>query len=82
MFMQELPFDATHPGERRARTITSTVLRAASRSLEALATRLTSATRPLRADPVVEFHAEAGAPEGALFVNGELVGRVLGVNRL
>lgn len=27
-------------------------------------------------DPVWEFHAEAGAPEGALYVNGELVGHV------
>lgn len=32
-------------------------------------------------DPVWEFHAEAGAPEGALYVNGELVGHVA-VNRL
>jgi hypothetical protein len=34
---------------------------------------------PLRS---LEFHAEAGAPEGALYVNGELVGFVAGVNRL
>lgn len=27
-------------------------------------------------DPMWEFHAEAGAPEGALYVNGELVGHV------
>lgn len=31
--------------------------------------------------PELEFHAEAGAPEGALYVNGEYVGR-LDVNRL
>jgi hypothetical protein len=34
---------------------------------------------------VVEFHAmyrEAGAPEGALYVDGELVGYVRGVTRL
>lgn len=36
--------------------------------------------RPWQA-PEVEFHADAGAPEGALFVNGEYVGR-LDVNRL
>jgi hypothetical protein len=30
----------------------------------------------------VEFHAEAGAPEGALYVDGELVGRLPGVTRL
>jgi hypothetical protein len=34
------------------------------------------------AEPVLEFHAEAGAPEGALYVNGQLVGHVLGVTRL
>lgn len=28
------------------------------------------------------FHRDAGAPEGALYVNGELVGFVSGVNRL
>jgi hypothetical protein len=32
--------------------------------------------------PSVEFHAEAGAPEGALYVDGELVGRLPGVTRL
>jgi hypothetical protein len=31
---------------------------------------------------VYEFYAEAGAPEGALSVNGELVGYVPGVTRL
>jgi len=31
--------------------------------------------------PQVEFHAEAGAPEGALFVDGEYVGQI-GVGRL
>jgi len=31
--------------------------------------------------PVVEFHAEAGAPEGALYVDGELIGH-LDVSRL
>jgi hypothetical protein len=31
--------------------------------------------------PLVEFHAEAGAPEGALYVDGHYVGS-LGVTRL
>jgi hypothetical protein len=31
---------------------------------------------------VLEFYAEAGAPEGALYVDGELVGMLAGVNRL
>ena len=33
-------------------------------------------------DPVLEFHGDAAAPEGALYVNGQLVGHVLGVSRL
>jgi len=32
--------------------------------------------------PVLEFYAEAGAPEGALYVDGEYVGRLEGVTRL
>jgi len=31
---------------------------------------------------VIEFHAEAGAPEGALYVDGQLVGHLPGVCRL
>jgi hypothetical protein len=27
-------------------------------------------------EPIVEFHAEAGAPEGALFVEGRYVGTI------
>jgi hypothetical protein len=82
MLMQELPFDAKPPAEQRLRTLAATFLRAASRSLDGLATRLTVPAKPPRADPVMEFYADAGAPEGALFVNGELAGRVVGVNRL
>lgn len=32
--------------------------------------------RRSQADMSVEFHAEAGAPEGALYVDGELVGYI------
>ncbi|MBV8603904.1 MAG: hypothetical protein JO224_04390 [Pelomonas sp.] len=32
--------------------------------------------------PEIEFYAEAGAPEGALFVDGHRVGTLPGVNRL
>lgn len=32
--------------------------------------------------PVLEFYAEAGAPEGALFVDGQRVGVLDGVRRL
>ena len=33
-------------------------------------------------DPVLEFYADAGAPEGALYINGRLVGHLPGVTRL
>lgn len=36
---------------------------------------------PQRA-PELEFYAEAGAPEGALYVDGELWGTLRGVTRL
>jgi hypothetical protein len=32
--------------------------------------------------PRVEYHADVGAPEGALYVDGELVGWLRGVRRL
>jgi len=34
------------------------------------------------AEPVLEFYAEAGAPEGALYLDGALLGMLAGVNRL
>jgi hypothetical protein len=37
---------------------------------------------PAAREPVLEFYAEAGAPEGALYVDGELVGMLSGVTRL
>jgi hypothetical protein len=58
------------------------LLRAASRALDTLAERLAPLKRPRLADPVLEFYADAGAPEGALYVDGRLVGFVEGVNRL
>lgn len=84
MLMQELPFDAAAPEPRRARDAVATVLRAAGLALAALAERLAERAAYGRtvAEPVIEYHADAGAPEGALYVNGHLVGHVLGVNRL
>ena len=82
MLMQELPFDVAPAGERRARSLLSALLRAASRALDTLAERLAWVEAHVDVEPVLEFHAEAGAPEGALYVNGQLVGHVLGVTRL
>lgn len=83
MLMRELPFDVTPPRERRLRDLAATALRLASRALDALAARLIRPFTELPAEPpALEFHADAGAPEGALYVDGQLVGHVLGVNRL
>jgi hypothetical protein len=63
------------------RRLAAQLLRGAS---AALARQARDVARPLHArqrrrsqhDVSVEFHAEAGAPEGALFIDGELVGYV------
>ncbi len=82
MLMRELPFDAGAPEARGARDLAATLLRAAGLTLSALAERLAYPRALPLAAPVIEYHADAGAPEGALYVNGQLVGHVLGVNRL
>ena len=82
MLIRELPFDAAAPEPRRARELAAAVLRAAGLALAALAQRLAYVRAGPVLEPVIEYHADAGAPEGALYVNGQLVGHVLGVNRL
>ncbi|MDH4061809.1 MAG: hypothetical protein OEU94_13435 [Aquincola sp.] len=66
-----------------ARRAAAAVLQRASRALASLAQRLaqprdTAATLL----PQLEFHAEAGAPEGALYADGVLVALLPGVTRL
>jgi hypothetical protein len=66
-----------------ARQVLARALRAAS---AVLARHARQVARPVHAkqrraaaalaDPLVEFHADAGAPEGALYVDGKLVGYV------
>ncbi len=65
------------------------VLRAASHSLAHLACRLSAvevrsecAPSLTVVSPQVEFYAEAGAAEGALYVDGKLLGYLPGVARL
>ena len=82
MLMRVLPFESDPRGDRRTRELVSALLRAASRLLDGLAARLALAPRAPTTQPMLEFHADAGAPEGALYVDGRLVGHVLGVNRL
>ncbi|MBX3599616.1 MAG: hypothetical protein KIS83_04770 [Rubrivivax sp.] len=81
--MRELPFDAVAPEPPRVRVLVAALLQSASRALDALARRLALVEAPAApAEPQLEFHGDAAAPEGALYVNGQLVGHVLGVNRL
>ena len=58
------------------------VLRSASAVLARLALRLDAHSMRHRTDPRLEFYAEAGAPEGALYLDGKLVGWLHGVTRL
>jgi hypothetical protein len=86
-----------HPPEpkrtlRGPRLTAVTMLLRASALLLHAAVRLQHASPPkvpeallATADPAWlarEFHADAGAPEGALYVAGEFVGRLPGVQRL
>ena len=66
-----------------ARRLMAAALRGGSQALAQLARQVlgTAAAAPKRA-PVLEFYAEAGAPEGALYVDGQLVGHLPGVTRL
>ena len=66
--------------------LAAVLLRSASVLLERLAERLTvvAPSAPIASALAshVEFHAEAGAPEGALYADGVLVGVLPGVTRL
>ncbi len=66
------------------RHVAAVALRAASATLESLARRVAApaAEQPDAAPPHVEFHAEAGALEGALYFDGQLVALLPGVSRL
>ncbi|MBK6295067.1 MAG: hypothetical protein IPO19_00960 [Rhodoferax sp.] len=78
-----VPLYAPHgtPGRR----LLAAILRAASRALARLAHQVAVTERrssPYVSGSVIEFYAEAGAPEGALYVDGQLVGHLSGVTRL
>ena len=60
----------------------ASVLRSASAVLARLARRLAARSSRHQTDPRLEFYAEAGAPEGALYLDGELVGYLPGITRL
>ena len=73
------------PGGSSVRHLLAAFLRVASRSLTRLARSLSATERERERSQgaqVCEFYAEAGAPEGALYVDGHLVGYLPGVTRL
>ncbi len=78
------PLDAPQAALSPVRRHAAHALRHASRQLARLARHLArrrSLARAHRA-PELEFYAEAGAPEGALYLDGELVGYLPGITRL
>lgn len=84
MSLQDLPWSpagASPAAAPRSRQLAAALLRAASQALSRLAEGLLAPPAPAP-EPVLEFHAEAGAPEGALYVDGQLVGHLPGVQRL
>jgi len=77
------PLAPQHPQGEAARRLAALVLRRASAVLARLSRRLARpAVQAKQLEPQLEFYAEAGAPEGALYLDGKLVGWVSGVNRL
>lgn len=77
------PAEPMSPTAQAARRVATTSLRSASATRARCARRLAvPAAQVAAADPRLEFYAEAGAPEGALYLDGQLVGWVQGVRRL
>jgi hypothetical protein len=70
------------PETTAARRVAALLLHRAGHWLDQWAHQLTAAKPAAQADPLLEFHAEAGAPEGALYVDGRRVGVLPGVMRL
>ncbi len=67
----------------RVRSAVAWALRAASQALDRMARQIVVAPLAAQAkEPKIEFHAESGAPEGALYVDGKLVGWIEGIQRL
>ena len=75
--------EAPRPAHEAARRLAALGLRSASAALARLSRRLARpASSTVQAAPQLEFYADAGAPEGALYLDGKLVGWVPGVTRL
>ena len=75
--------EAPRPAHEAILRFAASSLRSASAALARLSRRLARpAGRMAHPVPQLEFYAEAGAPEGALYLDGQLVGWVSGVQRL
>ncbi len=82
-YTQALPLCA--PRGPSVRRLVAALLRSASVALGRLSRNLAAAERARKHTPqerVLEFYAEAGAPEGALYINGKLIGYLPGIKRL
>ncbi|HMQ73662.1 MAG TPA: hypothetical protein PKD25_14175 [Rubrivivax sp.] len=80
-----IPYPLVPAPAGRPRRALVQLLRLSGRWLLRLARRIRPGRTPSAAeamDPVLEFYAEAGAPEGALFVDGCRIGVLPGVTRL
>ena len=75
---------APQPWTYPLRRLVAASLRSTSRGLASLAQSLAVPPAPptSRLPEVLEFYADAGAPEGALYLDGQLVGYLAGVRRL
>ncbi len=81
--LQYLPLPGRERRVLNGRELAAVVLRRASAMLARMALSVAGAASQMPArEPVLEFYAEAGAPEGALYLDGELVGMLPGVTRL
>ena len=84
--LKPLPWSrAARPGHawsRPLRRVAAASLESASFALARMAAQLAWPVAAAPRAPTIEFHAEAGAPEGALYVDGEFVGWLRGVSRL
>lgn len=82
MTTRQLQFHPSLGPTRTPRRAAVTALRTAGVMLRRLARRLHLVEHEPAGEPVLEFYAQAGAPEGALYVDGRLVATLHGVNRL
>ena len=75
--------ETPRPTHEAALRLVAVGLRSLSAALARLSRRLARpASHVTLSAPQLEFHADDGAPEGALYFEGQLVGRIVGVRRL